>query len=148
MSRVPRAAALGPSAFLAAMLVLGAGLPVAAEEIPTTVTRVTINRVAHISGKFAPSIQVTGTLACDAAGPAEPTEQSATQHGVQGQANLDLLDFPCTTEPRPFRVVIETFGCDESSGAGCFRRGKALVRFSATDISVERRVTVRQDWRG
>jgi hypothetical protein len=129
------------SVLLAGLLAVGVVAPAIADETLVNVTGVTIDRAAYIFGKDAPSIRVTGTLTCDATGPAEYTEIRATQRGVSGQTNLDLLDFACTTEPRAFTAVVESF-CDPGS---CFRRGAARVQAVAPTLSVEQLVAVRPE---
>jgi hypothetical protein len=70
-------------------------------------------------------------MTCDATGPAEWVEVFLTQGKVTGGDNLDLLDFACSTEPRPFVDTPETEGCDvpfTGKREGCFRPGRATVR--------------------
>jgi len=126
--RVLRPAALG---FL--LVLVSTGAATSGEPGPVNVTDVTLDRVAYLCGDAAVSAcaVVTGTITCDAAGPARTVHLVLSQRGVSGTDNDDLLDFACSTQPTPFGVVVESLVCDAgfvNNPTGCFKPGLASVR--------------------
>jgi hypothetical protein len=126
---------------LAFVMVGGTASVVHADEVVVTVTAVTIERNAALCGELAASgcVRLSGTMTCDATGPAEWVQFYVTQRNTSGLDDLDLLDYACSTEPRSFIVTAETFGCDapfQRNATGCFRPGPAQVRAVAMDRNV------------
>lgn len=130
-----------------ATLILGASAAPAAAQEFVDVTAVTFDRVAHLCGESTASgcVVVSGTITCAATGPAELVDVSIRQRGIDGISNLDLLDFPCSTQPRPFTAIAETFGCGfPGERTGCFKPGPATVSATVSGVVVaEARVLVR-----
>ena len=111
------------SLFLGTFLVLAIAAPISAAEA----TEVTIDQFARVSPEGG-TVTVTGTIACDVAGEVNLAVQ-VTQGGLVGTDNLDLSPFACSTTPRPFFAVAETFDCTGVPQA-CFRPGKATVEIT------------------
>ena len=141
----------GAAALGCVLIAASGGTVIAGEPTLVTVTNVTFERNATLCGELATSacVRVSGTMTCDAAGPAEWVEVVLTQRGVTGQDNLDLLDFACSTEPRAFRVAAETFTCEvEFTGRreGCFRPGLATVQAVKDGVVIaEETVLIRKE---
>jgi hypothetical protein len=113
------------SLFLAGVIAAASAGTVAASDHFVEVTDVTFSG-AEMCGTATKSacVVITGTMTCAEEGPAELVNMEITQRGLRGTDNLDLLDFACSTEPREFTAIAETFG------AGLFRPGRARVTAS------------------
>jgi hypothetical protein len=105
-----------------ATLVMAAGTGVVSAVETVNVTSVTFDSTAVLCGgeKTNDCAIIHGEITCDATGPAELVSVVLTQRGTRATDNLDLLDFPCTTTPTEFTVVVESFG-------DLLRRGRATV---------------------
>jgi hypothetical protein len=128
------------AASLAAMLVILAfSVPARADEGLT----ITIYRFARLS-PMRGTVTVTGTIACDAEDEVH-LRLRVTQGDLSETDNLDLSPFACSTTPRPFGAVAESFGCPDMRGL-CFRPGGAQVELStipADTLVAAGRVVVR-----
>ena len=128
-------------------VVLGAGATPASAGAFVEVTDITFDRVAHLCGDIKTSgcVIMTGTITCAETGLAELVSVELRQREIRGTDNLDLLDFACSTEPRTFSVIAETFGCVFGERAGCFRTGPATVEASVSgQVLTTERVIVKR----
>ncbi len=122
---------------LATLLASTMAAPVMAEEETVAVTTVRLDRTAKLTSSVAATVRLTGTIACNAEGPADLTTTIARQRAVEGRDNWDLYMFACSTEPRPFTVVVESPGCDPDFAASqCFKRG--VMRVEVVDANGQR----------
>jgi hypothetical protein len=120
------------------LVILTFSVPANADEGLT----ITIDRFARLS-PMRGTVTVTGTIACD-------TDEvhlrlRVTQGDLSETDNLDLSPFACSSTPRAFAAVAESFGCDGTPGT-CFRPGKAQVELStipADTLVAAGRVVVR-----
>ena len=128
-------------------VVLGASAAPATAGVFVEVTAITFDRVAHLCGDIRTSgcVIMTGTITCAETGLAELVSVELRQREIRGTDNLDLLDFACSTEPRTFTVIAETFGCVFGERAGCFRTGPGTVEASVSgQVLTTERVLVKR----
>ena len=116
------------SAALGGVLVAMSAGAVSADDHFVNATSVTFDTIAYINGPASPVVRVSGTMTCDGIGPAIEVFVDISQRQATGSSNFMLLDFPCSTEPRPFTISLEGF-CDEpyARDRECFRSGPASV---------------------
>ena len=125
---------IGACVLLALALLAAAPAAAMAEEF-VTVTSVTIDPVATLC-ETRGCVIVTGTITCDGVGAAELVNLDVYQGRVQGFDDFDLLDFACSTEPRPYTIVAENY-LDQR-----FHPGRATA-VASIDGSVVASATVR-----
>lgn len=115
------------SAVLGGLMAASTVGAVSADEF-VNATSVTFDKIAYIYEAGTPAVVVSGTMTCDATGPAVEVYVNITQRQATGYSNSELLDFACSTEPRAFTITLEGWCDDEVRDPECFRPGRATIR--------------------
>lgn len=110
------------AAIAAVLVILAFSVPASADEGLT----IKIDRFARLS-PMRGTVTVTGTIACDTG--VVHLRLRVTQGDLSETDNLDLSPFACSSTPRAFGAVAESFGCD-GTPATCYRPGIAHVELS------------------